>query len=237
MREPVGQSTAAPPLEPTARDAVPPDPAGPARPRVAPPDPAEPPEPAPGPGPGTAPGPARRGWRRVWHSWGAVAVVSAVIAVLLRTFVIGAFSIPSGSMIPTLEKGDRILVDRVAYHFHGVHRGDVVVFRPTRKLLCGTPAEEYLVERVIGLPGDHISSKGNTIYISGRPLKEPWLSKNDPLGQQITPTTVPPGQYYMLGDNRGKYSCDSRFWGTVPKSHLVGPADLRFWPLSRIHLF
>jgi signal peptidase I len=227
MKEPVGQSTGGPgPLEPTPPDAVPPDPAG-AGPTagVAPPEPPE-----------LAPGPARRGWSRVWHSWGAVVVVSVVIAVLLRTFVIGAFSIPSGSMIPTLEKGDRILVDRVAYDFHGVHRGDVVVFRPTQNLLCGTPAEEYLVKRVIGLPGDRISSRGNTIYISGRPLKEPWLPKNDPLGQQITPTTVPPGQYYMLGDNRGD-SCDSRFWGTVPRSHLIGPADVRFWPPSRMHLF
>ncbi len=198
-----------------------------------PPSGAVPPEP---PAPTKGPGLTRPGGRPVWHRWGAVVVVSVLIAVLLRTFVIGAFSIPSGSMTPTLEKGDRILVDRVAYDLHGVHRGDVVVFRPTQKLLCGTPAEKYLVKRVIGLPGDHLSSEGNTIYVGGHPLKEPWLPKIDPLGQQITPTTVPPGQYYMLGDNRGD-SCDSRFWGTVPKSHLIGPAVVRFWPLSRIHLF
>lgn len=180
--------------------------------------------------------PAGRSWRRLWRSWGAVLVMAVVIAVLLRSFVIGVFSIPSSSMAPTLQRGDRILVDKIAYDLHGVHRGDVVVFRSTQALLCGQPAEKYLVKRVIGLPGDRLRSVGNTIYVDGRPLNQPWLPKNDPLGPAIPPTTVPPGQYYVLGDNRGD-SCDSRFWGTVPRSHLVGPADVRYWPISRFHFF
>jgi signal peptidase I len=175
-------------------------------------------------------------WRRHLIGWGVPLLVAVVLAILLRTFVVGTFSIPSGSMIPTLKIGDRIAVDKLSMHMGGVHRGDIIVFRRTQPILCNAPAEQYLVKRVIGVPGDRLSSAGNTILVDGKPLAQPWLPKDDPLTYPIAPVTVPSGQYYVLGDNRAA-SCDSRFWGEVPRSHIVGRVVLRYWPLSRLHFF
>jgi signal peptidase I len=163
-------------------------------------------------------------------------LVAVVLAILLRTFVVGTFSIPSASMTPTLKVGDRIAVDKLSQHMGGIHRGDIIVFKRTQLTLCNAAAEKYLVKRVIGLPGDHLSSTGNTILVDGRPLAQPWLPKDDPLTYPIAPTTVPSGEYYVLGDNRAE-SCDSRFWGEVPRGNIVGRVVLRYWPPSRLHFF
>ncbi|MBO0729958.1 MAG: signal peptidase I [Acidimicrobiaceae bacterium] len=180
-------------------------------------------------------------WRRHIIGWGVPLVVAIVLAILLRTFVVGTFSIPSGSMIPTLKVGDRIAVDKLSMHMGGIHRGDIIVFHRTRPTLCNAPAEQYLVKRVIGLPGDHLSSTGNpgssdSILVNGKPLNQSWLPKNDPLTYPVSPVTVPAGEYYVMGDNRAA-SCDSRFWGEVPRGNIVGRVILRYWPLSRIHFF
>lgn len=92
-----------------------------------------------------------------------------------------------------------------------------------------------LVKRVIGVPGDTLSSKGNTILVNGKPLKEAW-SHWEPLGPAINPTTVKPGNYFVMGDNHNN-SCDSRYWGTVPKSLIIGKAFVRIWPFNRIGWF
>jgi signal peptidase I len=163
-----------------------------------------------------------------------VVVVVVVLATLaVRAYVFEAFYIPSVSMTPTLEVGDRVLVDRLSYHLHAVHRGDIIVFSPPATEDCGGPRPAHLIKRVIGLPGDRISSVGNTILIDGKPLAEPWLPRSDPLGTPIRPYTVPRGEYYVLGDHRDD-SCDSRFWGPVPRSLIVGKALWDVWPLSRI---
>jgi signal peptidase I len=177
-----------------------------------------------------APQPA---WRARLLGWGLPIAVAVIIAVLLRTFVIGTFSIPSTSMVPTLQKGDRIIVDRLSLDMGGIHRGDVIVFRRTAPVLCGEAVDEYLVKRVIGLPGDRVSSSGNTVLIDGHPLAQPWLPKGQPLGPAIKPVTVPPNEYFVLGDNRTG-SCDSRYWGEVPRGNIVGRAFARIWPLNRL---
>jgi len=165
-----------------------------------------------------------------------VVLVAALLAVVLRTFVVQTFFIPSGSMEPTLQIGDRILVDKLAYHLHGIDRGDIVVFaRPPAENCGGTPVND-LVKRVIGLPGERVSSRANTVLINGRPLAEPWLAKGTLLGKAITPTVVPANTYFVLGDNRVA-SCDSRYWGPVPRSLIVGKVDVLVWPLSRFHIF
>ncbi len=106
-----------------------------------------------------------------------VLVVALVLAVGVRTYVAQMFYIPSGSMLPTLQIGDRIVVDKLSYHLHGVHRGDIVVFRRP-------PLEQAdysdLVKRVIGLPGDTIASVDGRVYIDGKPLAEPWLPSPAP---------------------------------------------------------
>jgi len=176
-----------------------------------------------------------------------VVVVAVGLAVLLRTFVVQTFSIPSGSMEPTLNIGDRIVVDKLSYDLHGVGRGDIVVFaRPPAENCAGAPVSD-LVKRVIGLPGETISLSGNGyVLINGKRLDETWLPKSvqgttypGPSGTPyslVHPYKIPAHDYFMMGDNRGD-SCDSRFWGPIPKSLMVGKVDLRIWPLTRFHFF
>ena len=116
----------------------------------------------------------RRRRRRAIIEWLVVLVVALGVAVGMRTFVVQTFYIPSGSMEPTLNIGDRILVDKLSYHLHAVHRGDIIVFaRPPGETL--EPGVNDLVKRVIGLSGETISGQNGQVYINGKPLPEPWL--------------------------------------------------------------
>ncbi len=176
-----------------------------------------------------------------------VIVVSAVaIAILLRTFVVASYSIPSGSMEPTLQIGDRILVDKLSYDLHGVGHADIVVFATPRDEYCAGPPVANLVKRVIGLPGETISLSAGQVYIDGTLLSEPWLPaatrmetfpgpSANPFGL-TRPYKIPAGDVYVMGDNRTD-SCDSRFWGPIAESTIVGKVDLRIWPHSKLHLF
>ena len=139
-------------------------------------------------------------------------------------------------MNPTLWKGDRIIVNKLSVEFGTINIGDMVVFKapPDVAKDCHDPVTD-LVKRVIGLPGDHLYSRGNTIYVNGKPLDQRWTV--DPtLGDPIRPTTVPAGRYFMMGDNHPD-SCDSRTWGTVPRSDLIGKVFVRIWPLKSIKWF
>jgi signal peptidase I len=182
-----------------------------------------------------------------WLREGIVVVVVAVlVAVLLRAFVVQTFYIPSGSMEPTLQIGDRILVNKLSYDLHGVHRGDIVVFARPPAENCGGPEVNDLVKRVIGLPGNVISLSGGYVYIDGKRLDESWLPASEqgvttpgPPGTPyslVRPYRVPANDYFMMGDNRTD-SCDSRYWGPIPGSLIVGKVDLRVWPLTSIKLF
>ncbi|HXQ75425.1 MAG TPA: signal peptidase I [Acidimicrobiales bacterium] len=169
--------------------------------------------------------------------WTVVLVAALGLAVALRTFVIQTYSIPSGSMIPTLMVGDRILVDKLSYHLHPVHRGDVVVFATPPKELSVLMVND-LVKRVIGLPGETISSgPRGEVLINGKVIDQPWLTASaraDP-GPPIRTQRIPAGDIFVMGDNRG-LSDDSRDYGPVSESLIVGRAVFGFWPLSRIHL-
>ncbi|MGD0313476.1 MAG: signal peptidase I [Acidimicrobiales bacterium] len=180
---------------------------------------------------------------RVVVEWVVILMAVLLCTVVLRTYVVQSFYIPSGSMLPTLQIGDRIIVDKLSYHLHDVHRGDIVVFaRPPLE------DQEYsdLVKRVIGLPGETISSKDGSVYINGKKLNEPWLppgptsytgalSGDDPHPQFDLPgpVKIPPGEYFVMGDNRTD-SEDSRFFGPIPKSLIVGRATAVIWPVSHI---
>jgi signal peptidase I len=167
-----------------------------------------------------------------------VVVIAVLVSLLIRTYVFQTFYIPSGSMEPTLHIGDRIVVSKLSVEFGTIHIGDILVFKapPAVVSQCGDDVAD-LVKRVIGLPGDHLTSKGNTIYVNGSPLKQPW-THYEPIGKAIAnskggPVVVPKNQYFMMGDNEAD-SCDSRFWGTVPRSSVIGKVFLRIWPLDRI---
>lgn len=172
--------------------------------------------------------------------------VAILIAVLLRTFVVATYSIPSTSMVPTLQVGDRILVNKLSYHLHDVDRGNIVVFSTPPNEDCGGTPVSDLVKRVIGLPGESISLSGGSVYINGRLLPEPFLpagARTDtyPGPSNATyslqhPYRIPQGDVYVMGDNRSR-SCDSRFWGPIPESTIVGKVDMRIWPLSRLGFF
>jgi signal peptidase I len=176
-------------------------------------------------------GARRRGrWRRGLAETAITLLVAALLTLLLRTYVCGTFFIPSGSMIPTLGVYDRILVQKAFYDWHDAREGDVVVF--THPPMDQCPGEGDLVKRVIALPGQTIYSSGNSIYINGHLLAEPYLPAGDPLGPSIAssrhPYRVPPGYLYVLGDNRAD-SCDSRYWGPIQGSSIIGKAVLVIW--------
>jgi signal peptidase I len=186
---------------------------------------------------GGGPRHAKTAGRNRWIvEWVLVLLAALGLAFVLRTWVIQTYSIPSVSMVPTLMVGDRILVDKLSYHLHPVHRGDVVVFATPPKEVAILNVKD-LVKRVIGLPGETISSGPHAeVFINGKLIDQPWLTKNarNMPGPPIVKQKIPPGEMFVMGDNRGS-SDDSRYFGTVPESLIVGRAVLGFWPLSRIH--
>jgi signal peptidase I len=173
---------------------------------------------------------------RLFLEWGVVFLVAVLVAVGIRTYCFATYFIPSASMEPTLMVNDRILVDKLSYHLHPVHRGDIVVFAKPANFSDG-PGVNDLVKRVIGLPGDRISSENNEVYINGKPLSEPWLPPGPEYWTSgIQTQTVPAGQFFVMGDNRTE-SADSRVFGTIPQSLIVGEAVVRIWPITRFHSF
>jgi signal peptidase I len=190
------------------------------------------------------PPPPRYRWLR---EAAVVVVVALVVALLLRTFAVQSFSIPSGSMEPTLNIGDRILVNKLSYDLHGVGRGDIVVFARPANENCGGPPVADLVKRVIGLPGETVALNGRGhVLINGRLLNESWLptsvqgetfaGPSGPLYNLDRPFKVPSGEYFVMGDNRTD-SCDSRYWGPIKESLIVGKVELRLWPLTALKIF
>ncbi len=167
----------------------------------------------------------KRGWKHQLGSWLAVLVIASGFALGLRTFVVQTFLVPSASMEPTLQPGDRILVLKTGY---SIERGSIVVFRQPPRDYSDTNHED-LVKRVIGLPGETISSSATSVYIDGKPIAEPWLAKGTALGPTIwPPVKIPAGDYFMMGDNRSN-SWDSRDWGVLPHSYIVGRVFLVIW--------
>jgi signal peptidase I len=186
------------------------------------------------PGPAGAGPPQRRRRRRALAETAMIVIVAALVAVLVRTFAVETFWIPSASMVPSLGVHDRILVQKAFYGGDDVRQGDIVVFRHPPLDHCPGPQNDDLVKRVIALPGQTIYSAGSAIYVDGRRLAEPYLPRYDPLGPPIPdasrqhPYRVPPGEFYLMGDNRA-ISCDSRYWGPVKGSIIVGKVVLVWW--------
>jgi signal peptidase I len=176
-------------------------------------------------------------------------LMAFVLALLIKTLLVQAFFIPSGSMEPTLMPGDRVIVVKVPYYFHDPQRGDVIVFedpdpskQPDRGLVGGffhwlvqglgaaPPDNEDFIKRVIGLPGETVWAKGGNVYVDGTKIDEPYLTQKT---DDFPKTKVPDGTLFVMGDNRGN-SLDSRFGlGYVPLDRVIGKADLVIWPPSR----
>lgn len=156
--------------------------------------------------------------------------LSLVLALGIRHFVAEARYIPSGSMEPTLQINDRLIIDKLTYNFRQPERGDIVVFSPT-KALQQQNFKDAFIKRVIGLPGEKVEVKGGRVYINNQPLRENYIE--DKPNYAFGPVTVLPGQYLVLGDNRNN-SYDSHYWGFVPRDKIIGRAVVRFWPANRV---
>ena len=158
-----------------------------------------------------------------------------VLALILRAFVVQAFWIPSGSMLPTLQVGDRVLVAKFWNLLEEPSRGSIYVFK------YPVDPERDFIKRIIGLPGDLVDIQNGIVYVNGLALDEPYVRNRDrfTLRQndifKTVPVEVPENEYLTLGDNRMN-SQDGRYWGFVPKNYLKGPAFFRYWPLNRIGL-
>jgi signal peptidase I len=178
-------------------------------------------------------------------------ITAAVIAWVIKSFVAQAFYIPSESMVPQLRVNDRVVVSRIAYHLHDPRRGDIIVFddpRPGSGAPTGTstnpvsrflrqvgeavgvvqPSTEEFIKRVIALPGETVEGKSGRIYVNGRLLYEPYLPKGV-VTSEFAPVVVPAGSLWVMGDNRSN-SSDSRVFGPVRRSTVVGRTIVRVWP-------
>jgi signal peptidase I len=151
----------------------------------------------------------------------------ALVFGFVRPFVMEAFWIPSGSMIPTLEIGDRVLVNKFIYRFTEPKRGDIIVFESVDN------PDEDLIKRVVGLPGDTVAVRRGHLLLNGERQREPYVNKKLPDRSFYAKTKVPKGHVFVMGDNRGN-SADSRVFGPLPKKNIEGEAFLRFWPPHRI---
>ncbi len=183
--------------------------------------------------------------RGATRSWGelieAMLVAWVVVFLIIRPFLFEQFSIPSGSMIPTLNIGDRIAVNKYDYRLHPPQRGDIVVFRSP---LSAQQNEADFVKRLIGLPGDTIDLQNGHVTLNGRPLREPYVTKGNITESEERPDypaslhfpyRVPPHAYLVMGDNR-QDSFDSRGWGVVAPERIKGKAVVKLWPLGNFGL-
>ena len=179
-------------------------------------------------------------------------IMAFVLALLIKTFLVQAFFIPSGSMEPTLVPGDRVLVLKVPYYFGDPDRGDIVVFEdpdpsgvPERGIVSGffhwmfeglgvqRPDSEDFIKRVIGTPGDTVWARDGQVYVNGEAVEEPYLTQPT---DDFRKTTVPEGRLFVMGDNRGN-SLDSRFsLGFVPIDKVIGKAEIVIWPPGDLSL-
>jgi signal peptidase I len=189
-----------------------------------------------------------------------VLIVAAALglALLIQAFLVKPYRIPSASMEPTLAIGERVLVNRVNYHFDDPSRGDIVVFHPPEGAVSGGPgecgvttatpgqacsrptekrADVNFIKRVVAVPGDSIAIRNGHAVVNGKVQRETFIKPCGVAGECDfpNPITVPPDHFFMMGDNRGE-SDDSRFWGPVPKKWIIGQAFFTYWPIKRIGL-
>ena len=168
--------------------------------------------------------------KSVLREYAEALIIAVLLALVIRTFVVQAFKIPSGSMLPTLQIGDHILVNKFIYSFEPIQRGDIIVFK--------FPQDETrdFIKRVIGLPGETLEVRGRQLLINGVPLKEPYAVYSDgPFAQslqreQLGPLVIPPGKFFMMGDNRD-HSMDSRVWGLLDIHKIKGKAFIVYFSL------
>ncbi|HEY8752859.1 MAG TPA: signal peptidase I [Arthrobacter sp.] len=177
--------------------------------------------------------------------WIVTLLVAVLFVLVFEAEVAKPYRIPSASMEPTLHcarpaegceaaTSDRVIADRLAYRFHGPQRGDIVVFTAPSAAARQCQTGGTFVKRVVGLPGEQLSSRNGRVLVDGRPLDESAYLRAGVV-TSLAPTKVPRDAYFVMGDNRGD-SCDSRAWGAVPRRNVIGRVDLTYWPPTRLGL-
>jgi signal peptidase I len=183
------------------------------------------------PTPSKTPTPLLVQWWQKWRENIQILILALGLALTIRTFVAEPRYIPSESMIPTLEVGDRLIVEKLSYLGHLPRRGDIIVFAPPPQLQAqGYLGDQAFIKRVIGLPGDTIEIKDGHVFVDGGLQTESYIA--EPPNYLMSPMVVPPAQLFVMGDNRNN-SNDSHVWGFLPQANIVGHACFRFWPLER----
>ena len=175
----------------------------------------------------------------LWE-WTKALLIAVALAALIRYFLFAPIVVDGQSMMPTLKDQDRMIVNKLSYSIGEPKRFDIIVFH--------APEHKDYIKRVIGLPGDKIVYKNDTLYVNGKAYKEPYLDEYKsqleagPLTDNFTlketavgRTTVPKGELFVMGDNR-RWSKDSRHIGTIPMSKVIGKATVVFWPLKDAHI-
>lgn len=168
--------------------------------------------------------------KSVLQEYAEALIVAVLLALVIRTFVVQAFKIPSGSMLPTLQIGDHLLVNKFIYYFEPIRRGDIIVFK--------FPQDETrdFIKRIIGLPGEALEVRGRQVLINGVPLSEPYAVYSDGglsrvlEREHLGPLVIPPGKFFMMGDNRD-HSMDSRVWGFLDVHKIKGKAFIVYFSL------
>ena len=169
-------------------------------------------------------------WQQVREN-GLTLIIAILLALIIRIFIAEPRYIPSDSMFPTLQQGDRLVIEKVSYHFHSPQRGDIIVFQPPSQLqMQGYEQNQAFIKRAIALEGDIISVQNRVVFINDRPLQENYIAE---LPQyNLPPVRVPEGKIFVMGDNRNN-SNDSHIWGFLPEKNIIGRAIFRFFPFSR----
>ncbi|MCK1981669.1 MULTISPECIES: signal peptidase I [Peribacillus] len=177
--------------------------------------------------------------RKEVFSWIKAILIAVILAFLIRTYIFAPIVVDGESMMPTLQDHERIVLTKFGTNIDNIDRFDIVVFHAT--------VDKDYIKRVIGLPGDHIEYKDDTLYINGKAYEEPYLDKykNQMAGVPLTESfkleditgsmTVPEGQLFLMGDNR-QNSLDSREIGTISVDEIVGKANLVYWPINEIKI-
>lgn len=173
-------------------------------------------------------------WLRAWRTQQEnfqIIVIALCLALLIRVFVAEPRYIPSDSMLPTLEMGDRLVVEKISYRFRPPVTGDIIVFDPPQQLqTLGYAKDQAFIKRIIGEPGQIVRIANGKVYLNSKPLQEDYIA--EPAAYQWGPFQVPSEEFFVMGDNRND-SNDSHIWGFLPRKNIIGRARFRFWPLKR----
>lgn len=156
-----------------------------------------------------------------------IVIIAFALSWLIRTYILEARVIPTGSMLPTIQLEDRVIVDKFFFkHFDQLRSGDVIVFHPP----ASAHASDDFIKRLIGMPGDTVEIRNHTTYINGQPIYEPYILERTI--KNVDPIKVPEGSVFVMGDNRNN-SADSREWGFLPIKNITGKTLFRYWPFDR----